>query len=932
MIRLYFACLLLVLPVNCFADVSCRVSEHEIALTTGDRTYTIGDDGHILPLGIYVNIAGADAAGKGIWLVPTKLRESKVLTDTDKVKTVRATWDLSDGSPRYEMELELEVRDGLPALFVKSRVRLLSEGNSGSYYYWGFNSTVTHYVSPDVAARDFPNEWHVLPRYRWVQIGQRKSGEGYGVITDGKVGRAPDSSGDVAKGEVGGFPYLICNPRTTTLFQGESHDVAFAVFAAKAPKEVEAVYGEIAKFEPEKITFDFQSFARKSFAVARKPNATVTLATKDGLSLALTDDGSIADVRVGNASLTPKTPTLSGLLLRDFAAKSQPVPVGGTVKGGKGQATQSAKCMGISVNTTYTAKPDRVDVHCDLKDLTGKDRAVTLSFALPVAADAKWQWQDDLEHSRPIGSDEDEFISPAADSAAGANGVNSLYPFATLGGDKAAVAFGIPLDQPRFYRMVYNTATKQFFIAFDLALVPEVKRWPSSASVDFSIFTHEPTWGFRSCAKKYYTMFPQFFTKRVKRDGGWVCWGNCADVPNVDELGYAYHWGLSGADATKWDNEHGIYAFPYIEATNMHQTMEEFQSATSEDVVKRLKWIADPNRKEPLPVWQYDHPYNSFLGDRDAALRKSAQAYLNSLIYDERGNIYGGASKTEFALLIAKYIPCNANPALPDGVGSFFLDFWLPKLVVEYESKGGTVDGIGQDNYHVVDAGLSRRREQFPYEQIPLCFETKTAKPVIIKNFTTYEFTAEYLRRHSDNMVIANTCSAQFPFTYNLLDIHGYEWGIESIAPFARVLAYHKPVCSLPVQPQHKEEKWIKWHLRYGVFPGGYGNGQTYLNREAMKKYVPILKDLSQAGWEPVTNAHSDPPDITIERFGNDHFTVFNKSETEKSASLSFDLSSLKLTARTAKDLVTGAVYPVTAGTITVKLAGKDVTAVRLEK
>ncbi|MBI3921021.1 MAG: hypothetical protein HY318_06330, partial [Armatimonadetes bacterium] len=877
------------------AEVSCRVSEHAIVLGTGDRTYTLSDDGHIQPLGIYVNIAGTDAGGKGIWLVPKKLGEMKVLTDTDKVKAVRATWDLSEGSPRYEMELELEVRLGFPTLFVKSRVRRLSEGSGSSYYYWGFTTAVTHYVSPGAVARDFPNDWYVLPRYRWVHIGQRKSGEGFGVITEGKVGRAPDSSGDVAKGEVGGFPYLICNPRTTNLFQGESHDVAFAVFTAKDPKEVEAVYRAVGKLEPEKITFDFQTFARKFFAVAQKPKATrtreseCTLATKDGLALALSGDGSIADVRVGKTSLTPKTPTLSGLLLRDFAAKSQPVPVGGTVKAGKevreglhpkaepsrrglnpqtmvrvgmqslaNQATQSAKCMNVTVNATYTAKPDRIDVHCDLKDLTGKDRAVTLYFALPVAAAAKWQWQDDLEHcrpgggSRPIGEDEDEFISPAADSAAGANGINSLYPFATLGNDRSAIAFGIPLDQPRFCRMVYNSATKQFFIAFDLALVPEVKRWQSTASVDFSIFTHEPTWGFRSCAKKYYTMFPQFFIKRVKRDGGWVCWGNCADVPNVDELGFAYHWGLSGGDAAKWDNEHGIGVFPYIEATNMHQTMEEFKSATSEDVVNRLKWIADPNRKEPLPQWKYDHPYSSCLGDRDAALRKSAQAYLNSLIYDERGNIYGGASKTEFDLLIAKYVPCNANPALPDGVGAFFLDFWMPRAWPEYELKGGKVDGIGQDNYHVVDAGLSRRREQFPYESLPLCFETKTARPVIIKNFTTYEFTAEYLRRYPDKMVIANTCSAQFPFTYRLLDIHGYEWGIESLAPFARVLAYHKPVCSLPVQPHHKDDKWIKWHLRYGVFPGGYGNGQTLLNRDAMKQYVPILKELSQAGWEPV--------------------------------------------------------------------------------
>ena len=115
------------------ADTSCRVSNREITLSTGNRIYTLGDDGRIQPLGIYVNIAGTDRAAKGVWLVPTRLREAKVLTDADTAKVVRGTWDLSDGAPRYELELELEVRDALPALFVKSHVRRLTEGSGESY-------------------------------------------------------------------------------------------------------------------------------------------------------------------------------------------------------------------------------------------------------------------------------------------------------------------------------------------------------------------------------------------------------------------------------------------------------------------------------------------------------------------------------------------------------------------------------------------------------------------------------------------------------------------------------------------------------------------------------------------------------------------------------------------------------------------------------
>ncbi len=633
---------------------------------------------------------------------------------------------------------------------------------------------------------------------------------------------------------------------------------------------------------------------------------------------------------------SPEAGALTGLLLRDYAAKTQPQPVGGSVRRSRGRLTHSAKCLDVAITATYTAGPDRIDVHCDMKDLVGRrgvgrpaDRALTLTFALPVRAEPGRRWEDDLERSREITPDE-EYLSAAADSPVGASGQNSLYPFATLDGGNGPVAFGIPMDQPRVSRMAYNAEAGLFFIAFDLALVPEVKRWPGTASVEFSIFTHEPEWGFRACAAKYYALFPDCFRVRVQRHGGWVCWGNCKDVPNIEELCYAYHWGLSGADAAKWDNEHGILALPYIEAMNMHQTMEEFPSATSADVVKRLQWIADPARKDPLPAWKYDHPYNASLGDRDAALRRSAQAYLNSLLYTDRGEIYGGASKTEFGLLIAKYIPCNANPALPDGVGAYFLDFWLPRVMQSFEGTGAKVDGLAQDNYHVQDTALSRRTEQFPYETVPLTFERRTGKPVILRNFTAYQWTAEYRRRNPEKLVIANTCSAQFPFTFSLLDIHGYEWGIEGLAPFARVAAYHKPVCSLPVQPPHKEEKWVKWHLRYGFLPGGYANYQTLLNRDAMKRYAPICRDLSQAGWEPVTLARSSDPDVTVERFGKDRFTLYNRSATEKKARITFDLKRLGLKATNARDLVAGQGLPLSAGAIKVSLPAGDVTAVQI--
>jgi hypothetical protein len=921
---------------------SATVKPHKMTLRTGDHIYSVGDDGLIQPFGLRAQIVGTDAKGVGVWLTLKSLTEPKLLRDDARVKTVSGVWETTGGTPDYRLELELEVQAGLPSLTVRSRVRRVSEGGGDCYYYFGFGSQVTHYTVPGASAQEFQaNEWQVLPHAKWVYISQKKSGEGVGIISDGRIGRAPATGEGAAPGETGAFPYLICTPKTATLVKGESLDVNFTLLATKSADEVAALVGKLRALTGDRIVFDARPFPRASLEAGHPNEARYTLTTGDGLAMSLSSAGQVADVSVGRKRLQPEGRTpLTGFFLRDHKARSAFTPVGGTLTKRAGGLAQTGRALNVALNATYTQRADRIDIAGELTDLTKTDRAISVYFALPVRNDRRWKWGDSIEQSRDVSPDE-EYLTCATEQPfpAGANGLNSLYPFASLSGP-AEIALGIPMDQPRVCRMTYCAETQQFFIVFDLALTEATANFPSKAGFSFSIFTFAPDWGFRACAKKYYTMFPQFFEKRVKRDGGWVCWGNVADVPNYGELGYAYHWGLSGPEACRWDNDHGLYAFPYIEATNMHQTMEEFTTATSEDVVKRLQWIADPNRKEPLPAWKYDHPYATFLGDRDKALRKTAAAYLKSLIYDPQGHIYGGASKTEFDLLIAKYIPCDANPYMPGGIGEFFLNEWLPKCQASMETKGGRTDGIAMDNFHCGDTALGRRREQFAWETIPLTFETSTGNPALVKNFTTYEWTNEAAKRlrPQGKFIIANTCTAQFPFTFQLLDIHGWEWGIQGVAPFARTIAYHKPVCSLPVQDAHKEEAWVKWHLRYGFFPGGYANSSTMLNRPAMVKYVPIIEQLQAAGWEPITGAWSSDPRVTLERFGSGRdgavlLTVHSSASAATTATIKLDagLLGLKGTVQ-AVEMVSGKTVPVKGNEIEITIGQGDTQVYRIAR
>ena len=250
-------------------------------------------------------------------------------------------------------------------------------------------------------------------------------------------------------------------------------------------------------------------------------------------------------------------------------------------------------------------------------------------------------------------------------------------------------------------------------------------------------------------------------------DGGWGCLGTYAGNPNVPDLGFRYHWGPDPrggaetmANAVRFDNEQGYLAFPYIEWTNLHVTMEGYEAAGNAEIMERIRFIADPTRTEPLPRWGYAFPYDDQrLGpDYDGWMRSVFQAYLASLIYDTDGNLYGGADKSEFGLLVAKYIPFNADPDIPGGAGEFFLTQWRPAVEKYYADNGVHLDGFGWDNFYVRGQAFDYRREHFAYADEPLLFDPLTLQPVILKDMATYELQKRLVKslRAEGRYLIAN--------------------------------------------------------------------------------------------------------------------------------------------------------------------------------
>jgi hypothetical protein len=139
-------------------------------------------------------------------------------------------------------------------------------------------------------------------------------------------------------------------------------------------------------------------------------------------------------------------------------------------------------------------------------------------------------------------------------------------------------------------------------------------------------------------------------------------------------------------------------------------------------------------------------------------------------------------------------------------------------------------------------------------------------------------------------------------------------------------------------------EKYMQCSLFYGMFPSFFSldaatkpywlNPQWYnRDRAVFKEYVPIIKAVAEAGWQPVTLATSDNPEVWVERFGNPgqavYLTLRNASAEPQNARIRLHKP---LSAKAAlQDMVTNQAVPLQNGVLAVDLQPEQTMAVHLK-
>lgn len=694
---------------------------------------------------------------------------------------------------------------------------------------------------------------------------------------------------------------------------GEIHRSAvrrFVVYLYECPPPKPHTYRfEFARLDLKSISGDAEALAAATVHAAS--DTVFNVATNDGLELCLAGEGTIVSVNCEGKVLGGTT-LLSGLFMFDATLEHIPVSVRGELKRDGDALHQTAHLDGLDlvVSATYRPLGPFIEIQGTVSDTRGKDRAVTLCFAVPVA-DAPWIWWDSVAASRTAPGYGETLGCFETGAEYGLRGEHSKYPLGAISWpDHGGLTLAVRMDEPVVHRIELLPDLQIFCLAVDFGLVPEHRADGTSLSeapFRFLLYRHDPAWGFRSALQRYYDFFPEFFTKRVKAEGGWYVWGNMKDTAEVKQAGFGFHWGPSGPEAVKYDNEAGLLPLSYIEPELTQQTMGDYKEApTTQEALTRLQKIIDGDNDELSKVEKlaYAPSYTPGKWIGEHSLRESLQtvsrAALASVNYTEAG-------KPAVAILQCSWMgdsnwgavfPCNLDPDIPGGKGWFASRVFIDYALRGMEDAGVHYDGIALDSFggYGQYSRANYRREHFKYSDVPLTFSSTTNTPVQVAAFASVKWVRQLAKEmHAQGKVLMANCAwnvtpGWLTFAAPYLDIFGSESPKFGDPDFIRAIAYRKPCTDLPYTPRPAWE--VPWHWLHGIHPG-LGN-----DLDALKRVSGITRELVGAGWEPITGARVTPAHVRIERFGsgaNVYLVLHNDSDADTTAEVCVDAAAFGL-------------------------------------
>jgi len=607
-----------------------------------------------------------------------------------------------------------------------------------------------------------------------------------------------------------------------------------------------------------------------------------------GLSLVFGADASVKAVKHYGRNVR-RLPVRGGFEVAEYhgaakgACKLKPVAAltaGGFILSYEGGA--------LTLEVTAREFPDYIALHGKLSKSTPGDRALIVSFALPVNAWG-WNWWDDPSLVRRI----DYGVTYANYGFMGERRdiPISRMPFAAIaeGAGGAGLALAVPIDEPRIFRFNYSTQGG-LRVEFNLGLSPATEKFPNSA--DFTVFVYavDPVWGLCSAAEKYYSLFPEAYTRRLPRDGvsTWRITEDFMPSPEyIDKWGIAFLWTPSrrvaqDAGLVRFLRDNGIIAlrhrepwarwhlvYPFKEhpwyarfparrrdlSTTPKQPPVEDEMAMIVEETKAPRDVLDGNDQIPGPVCEV------------------SRATLNCLTHDENGRPRIGLWHKWSAGGWHSQIFQNVDPDIPEpNRATMARRYQFPNMAYWDDRESNVPDMISWDSmtfwtgFHIEDF----RRANFRYLDEPLSFHYGTGKLMTIIAFHAFEMAREWCRevRSKGRWIQANSEPLVLLFMAQFIDAVGQEYHPdhldESEMRLTRLAMGPKPCFYFRGASESGLRKMLAWGIHPSGAPLPEAEGSPAPDDDSLSeeqrlylKYARPAIRIANAGWHPLTYARA---------------------------------------------------------------------------
>ena len=655
------------------------------------------------------------------------------------------------------------------------------------------------------------------------------------------------------------------------------------------------------------------------------------ISTKDGLAIGFGKDGRVDSIAIDDSELPKSLPFIerAGWQVVDVKNGGSALIRGGkwTQDREKAIHTVSVPELRLLLEIKYTPKDAYVLIEGAVTDRSGNERALDISFRLPVPATG-WLWETDINDRVPIVDLHSKLKIYRYRLSRGLGPINSTrlsgdvagFPFAGISNvaGNTGITLAIPPDTPLAFDGGYESGL--LYLTVKVGTSPAYKT-PNVTPFRMMLFRHDPRWGFRDMLRRYYHSFPRYFTNRLAKHGLGTTY--VAEDPIPSDI--AFH--LIDEPASQARNieeyikqgnvpfarEHGILSFPY----SIWGQRQVF--------LKDTTLIQDPDEAwKRMLSWKPDVPM--YYATTLPALNYKSPEEHKEII--QSSVVHGPDRRPVFVPRIywhknALTFVMNPDPDLFHDrdimtVAKFHLNYFnhllegIPDLA-----------GFFHDSQYGWGLYFNFRREHFQYADVALSYHPVSKEVCLFNKFSLNESLTALKKMYPDKLLFGNGSRPNFVFNVFPVDIAAVEllnvsklWNPHRHCWY-RMAAGPKPVLTWSYrewdQRDRIEEFWQRC-LLYGYalsargvlarpvdFDIGQGRVGPELENELRRKYVPALRAISEAGWQPVTHAWCDRnEEVRMERFGPGpegrlYLTIFNYGERDTEVAVTVDRKALGL-------------------------------------